>query len=80
MWLLPAGLHSRAARAGGLAVSSKEVGPVSTAHEGGGVVLHQHSSAGVRGRSDLGQATAEAIQQLLAEGILQKLTHISDLD
>ena len=61
---------------------SEEVGPVSTAHEGGGVVLHQLSAASLsgHGRCDLGHAAADAIQQLLAERILQKPCACSGLD
>ena len=58
----------------GLAVSSEDDGPASTAHEGGGIVLHQLSLAGGHSHSDLGHVTADAIQQLLAEGIHQKPT------
>ena len=68
-----------AARVGGLAVSSEKVGSVSTAHEGGGVVLDQLSSAGGHGCSDLGHITVDVIQQLLAEGILQKPKHVVTL-
>ena len=44
--------------------------------EGGGVVLHQLSVASGHSRCDLGHVAAEAIQQLLAEGILQKPAHV----
>ena len=86
---------------GVLAVSSEEVGPASTAHEGvpkaeylpfvnefikascvcgeGGGSAHQLSLTGGDGRSDLGHVTADAIQQILAEEILQKPIHVVTL-
>ena len=61
----PQGFPVAAAWIVGLAVGSEEVGAVSTAHEGGGVVLHQLSAASGHGRCDLGHVAADAIQQLL---------------